>query len=77
MMYLFQYTSLGGTTMYSKIKDIRTDKTYKFIRFIEWYHDESTLGNPGHIEHGPHVLGESQNGDKIKIPLNYVDFIKG
>ena len=44
---------------------------------IEWYHDESTLGNPGHIEHGPHVLGESQNGDKIKIPLNYVEFLKG
>ena len=49
--------------MYSKIKDIRTQISYKFIRF-------------GHIEHGPHVLGKSPNGDKIKIPLNDVDFLK-
>lgn len=62
--------------MYSKIKDIKTQISYKFIRFIEWYHDESALDNTGHIEHGPHVLAESPNGDKIKIPLNDVDFLK-
>lgn len=62
--------------MYSKIKDIKTQISYKFIRFIEQYHDASTLNNPGHIEHGPHVLGKSPNGDKIKIPLNDVDFRK-
>lgn len=48
-----------------------------FLTTYIQYHDESTLGNPGHIEHGPHVLGESPNVDKIKITLNYVNVLKG
>lgn len=61
--------------MEKQVKDLRTGDIYYFIRFIEWYHDESTIDLQQHIDHGPHILAENDN-TQIKIPMNYAEFLK-